>query len=158
MSTQRLTVSQLARLTGVGPDSIRHYERIGLVPKAQRSRAGYRVWTAGEVQYLKWVASAKRAGFTLHELAQIFRMYRAGSAPCRTVQKLLVQKLADLDRKIDELTTLRAELGRVLVGWEERLQRASSGEFVPLFDDLHQVPITQSIVVLRRQSRKGEKS
>jgi len=60
MSPQKLTVSELARIAGVGPDSIRHYERIGLVPKAERSPAGYRLWTAREVQYLKWVASAKR--------------------------------------------------------------------------------------------------
>ena len=158
MRSQKLTVSQLARLAGVGPDSIRHYERIGLVPKAERSPAGYRIWTAREVQYLKWVAPAKRAGFTLQELTEIFRMYRAGSAPCRTVQKLLRQKLADLDRKVDELTALRTELGRVLVGWEGRLHRASPGDFVPLFDDLHQVPITQSIAILKRKSRKGEKS
>ncbi|MHB8412573.1 MAG: MerR family DNA-binding transcriptional regulator [Candidatus Acidiferrales bacterium] len=79
MSPQKLTVSQLARIAGVGPDSIRHYERIGLVPRAERSPAGYRLWTAQEVEYLKWVAPAKRAGFTLHELAKIFRMYYTGS-------------------------------------------------------------------------------
>ena len=158
MSSQKLTVSHLAHLAGVGPDSIRHYERIGLVPKAERSRAGYRMWTAREVQYLKWLTPAKRAGFTLHELAEIFRMYRAGSAPCRTVQSLLRQKLTDLDRKVDELSILRMELRRVLVQWEGRLRRASPGDLVPLFDDLQQVPITKSIAVLKRKSRKGEKS
>src|SRR5579863_1949967 len=100
MSPQKLTVSQLARIAGVGPDSIRHYERIGLVPRAKRSPAGYRLWTAGEVEYLKWVGPAKRAGFTLHELVKIFQMYYAGSPPCRTVRDLLQQKLADLDQEI----------------------------------------------------------
>ena len=158
MSSQRLTISQLARLVGVGPDSIRHYERIGLVPRAERSRAGYRIWNAGDVEYLRWVASAKRAGFTLHELVEVFRMYRAGNAPCRTVQKLLAQKLDDLDQKIDELSILRTELRRVLVRWEGRLHRASSDDFVPLFDDLHQVPPTRSKRALKRKSRKGEGS
>lgn len=157
MSHQKLTMSQLARIAGVGPDSIRHYERIGLVPKAERSPAGYRLWTAREVQYLKWVASAKRAGFTLHELAEIFRMYRAGSAPCRTVRDLLRQKLADLDREVDELSNLRAQLRRVSVRWKGRLRRASSGDFVPLFDDLHDVPVKQSTAVLKRTNRKGGK-
>ena len=46
---------------------------------------GYRLWTAREVQYLKWVASAKRAGFTLHELAEVFRMYRAGARACSKI-------------------------------------------------------------------------
>ena len=157
MSPQKYTVSQLARIAGVGPDSIRIYERIGIVPKAERSPAGYRLWTAREVQYLKWVAPAKRAGFTLHELAEIFRRYRAGSPPCRTVRDLLRQKLVDLDREIDELSTLRTELGRVFVRWKRRLRQAAPGEFVPLFDDLCDVPIRQSTVGLKRKGRKGEK-
>lgn len=131
MSLQKCTVSQLARLAGVGPDSIRQYERIGIVPRAERSPAGYRIWNAREIQYLKWVAPAKRAGFTLHELAEIFRMYRAGSSPCRTVRHLLQRKLADLDRQIHELSTLRTKLRRVLVQWNGRLRQAAPGEFVP---------------------------
>ncbi|MBI3352648.1 MAG: MerR family DNA-binding protein [Nitrospirae bacterium] len=157
MSSQKLTVSQLARIAGVGPDSIRHYERIGLVPRAERSPAGYRLWTAREVQYLKWVAPAKRAGFTLHELVEIFRMYREGSPPCRTVRDLLKQKLSDLDRQIDDLSTLRTKLRQVLLRWKGRLRRASSGAFVPLFDELYDVPITQSTAVLKRKNRKGGK-
>jgi len=151
LSRQKLTVSELARIAGVGPDSIRQYERIGLVPKAERSSAGYRLWAAREVQYLKWVAPAKRAGFTLHELAEIFRMYRAGRAPCRKVQDLLRQKLAYLDRNVDELSALRAQLRGVFVRWEGRLRRASSGEFVPLFDDLREVPFTQPTTALKKQ-------
>jgi DNA-binding transcriptional MerR regulator len=157
MSSQKLTVSQLARIAGVGPDSIRHYERIGLVPQGERSPAGYRYWTAREVQYLKWIASAKRAGFTLHELGEIFRMYRAGTAPCRRVRDLLQQKLVDLDREVDELSNLRAQLRRVFVRWKRRLRRASSGDFVPLFDDLHDVSVKQSTTALKRKNRKGGK-
>lgn len=157
MSPQKCTVSQLARIAGVGPDSIRIYERIGIVPRAERSPAGYRLWNAHEVQYLKWVAPAKRAGFTLHELAEIFRMYRAGSPPCRTVRALLQRKLTDLDREIDELSALRRKLRRVFVQWNGRLRQAAPGEFVPLFDDLHDVPKTQSKGALTRKGRKGGK-
>lgn len=155
MSPQKLTVSQLARIAGVGPDSIRQYERIGLVPKAERSSSGYRFWTARDVQYLKWLAPAKRAAFTLHELTEIFRMYRSGSAPCSTVQDILQQKLADLDREVDELCTLRTELRRVRVRWKGRLDQASPGDPVPLFDDLYDVPVTQSTAAVTRKSRNG---
>jgi len=157
MLSQKLTVSKLARIAGVGPDSIRIYERIGIVPRAERSPAGYRIWNAREVQYLKWVAPAKRAGFTLHELAEIFRRYRAGSPPCRAVQGLLQRKLADLNREIDELSTLRIKLRRVLARWKGRLRHAAPGEFVPLFDDLLDVPITQTRAALTRNSCKGGK-
>lgn len=155
MSPQKLTVSQLARIVGVGPDSIRYYERIGIVPKAERSPAGYRVWTPREVQYLKWVAPAKRAGFTLLELAEIFRRYRTGTPPCRTVQDLLRKKLIELDQKIDELSTIRSELRRVFVRWKRRLRQAATGEFVPLFEDLYDVPIRYSTVGLNRKRRKA---
>ena len=155
MPSQKLTVSQLARIVGVGPDSIRYYERIGIVPKAERSPAGYRLWTARDVQYLKWVPTAKRAGFTLHELAEIFRSYRAGSPPCRTVLDFLQQKLVDLDQEIDELSTLRTELRRVFVRWKGRLRQAAPGEFVHLFDDLHNVPIRQTTVGVKRKRRKA---
>jgi len=157
MSPQKYTVSQLARIAGVGPDSIRIYERIGIVPRAERSSAGYRLWNARDVQYLKWIAPAKHAGFTLHELAEIFRRYRTGSPPCRTVRDLLQRKLADLDRQIDELSTLRTKLRRVLARWKGRLRHAAPGEFVPLFDDLRDVPITQTRAALTRKSRKGGK-
>src|ERR1043166_9517638 len=157
MSALKLPVSQVARIAGVGPDSIRHYERIGIVPKAERSPAGYRLWTAQEVQYLKWAASAKRGGFTLHELAEIFRMYRAGSAPCRTARDLLQRKLVDLDREVDELSNLRDQLRRVFIRWRRRLRRASPGDFVPLFDDLHDMPVKQSTTALKRKNRKGGK-
>jgi DNA-binding transcriptional MerR regulator len=149
-------VGQLARIVGVGADSIRYYERIGVVPRAERSPAGYRLWPAREVQHLKWVAPAKRAGFTLHELADIFRSYRAGSPPCATVRDLLQQKLADLDREIDDLSTLRDGLKRVSVRWQRRLRRTAPGEFVPLFDDLCDVPVGRSTARLKRKGRKRE--
>jgi len=151
-----LMVSQLARIAGVGPDSIRHYERIGIVPRAKRSPTGYRMWNAHDVRYLKWIAPAKRAGFTLHELAEIFRMYRGGSPPCNTVRDLLQRKLGELDRQIHELLSLRNKLRPVLARWKGRLRQAAPGEFVPLFDDLHDVSITQTRTALTRKIRKGE--
>jgi acetolactate synthase-1/3 small subunit len=96
------------------------------------------------------VASAKRAGFTLHELTEIFRMYRAGSAPCRTVRDLLQQKLADLDREVNELLNLRTHLRRVFVRWKGRLRRASSGDFkVELIRLADQPDISRMTITLR---------
>lgn len=136
MPSQKLKVSQVARMTGLGPDSVRHYERIGILPKAERSPSGYRTWTAHDLRYLKWIGLAKRAGFSLRELTEIFGMYRAGKPPCNGVRDLLGQKLVDLDRQIEELSTLRNELRPVLARWNERLSQAVPGEFISLFDDL----------------------
>ena len=59
--------------------------------------------------------------------------------------------------RLTKLSNLRTQLRRVFVRWKGRLRRASSGDFVPLFDDLQDVPVTQSTAVLTRKSRKGRK-
>lgn len=158
MSPQKLKVSQLARIAGVGSDSIRHYERIGILPTAERSAGGYRMWNAHDVRYLKWIAAAKRAGFTLSELTEIFGMYRAGSPPCHAVRGVLQRKLGDMDQQIHELSTLRSKLRSVLARWNGRLSRAAPGEFVSLFDDLSNVPATSTTTApLRQRNSKRRK-
>lgn len=152
-----MKVSQLARIAGVSTDSIRHYERIGILPRAERSPAGYRIWNAHDVRYLEWIASAKRAGFTLHELTEILGMYRAGSPPCHAVRDLLQRKLVAIDRQIDELSTLRSKLRPVLARWNGRLSRAAPGEFVSLFDDLSNVSAISTRAPLRQKNRTRRK-
>ncbi len=139
MSQTQCTIGVLARLAGVSPDTIRHYERIGLVPREDKTPAGYRVWKQSEVQYLRWLPAAKRAGFTLRELADIFRDYRSGIAPCRAVRDLLRRKIVTLDAEIAELKLTRRQLATVLTRWNQRLRRANPKEFVLLLDDLDTV-------------------
>jgi len=139
MSPTQCTIGVLARLAGVSPDTIRHYERIGLVPREERTSAGYRVWKQSQVQYLRWLPAAKRAGFTLRELADIFRDYRSGVAPCRAVRGLLRRKIVNLDAEIAELKLTRRQLATVLTRWNQRLRRANANEFVPLLNDLDAV-------------------
>ncbi|MHB8526279.1 MAG: MerR family DNA-binding protein [Candidatus Acidiferrales bacterium] len=157
MSPQKLKVSQVARMAGVGSDSIRHYERLGILPKAERSASGYRLWNAHDVRYLKWIAPAKRAGFTLHELSEIFQMYRAGKPPCQGVRDLLQRKLVDLNHQIDELSTLRNKLRPVLARWNGRLSQAAPGEFVALFDDLSNGSHSSTRAPIRLKTHKRRK-
>lgn len=143
MPKKRCTVGVLARLAGVSPDSIRHYEKIGILPLAERTPSGYRVWDMQAVQYLKWLGLARGAGFTLRELAEIFRMYRTGVPPCRAVRDVLDQKLIRLSAQIEELSAIRNELKRALTEWNRKLHEAPPGKFVPLFDDLDLRPPLQ---------------
>src|SRR5205809_7209654 len=100
MSQTQCTIGVLARLARVCPDTIRHYERIGLVPRADKTPARYRVWKQSEVQYLRWLPAATRPGFTLRGLADIFRDCRSGIARCRAVPDLPRRKTVDLDAEI----------------------------------------------------------
>jgi DNA-binding transcriptional MerR regulator len=136
ITERKCTVGILARLAGVSSDSIRHYERIGILPRAERASSGYRLWDSKAVDYLKWIGPAKQAGFTLRELADIFQTYRSGSAPCRNVRDLLQQKLNDLDKEISDLSIKHRKLKNVLSRWDARLRQVKPGEFVPLLEDL----------------------
>lgn len=144
MSRSQCTIGVLARLADVSPDTIRHYERMGLVPPGERTPAGYRVWEQSHILYLRWLPAAKRAGFTLRELADIFRDYRSGVAPCAAVRDLLRRKILDLDTQIAELTLTRRQLASALTRWNRRLRRATPNEFVPLLDDLNAVATSRA--------------
>lgn len=154
MPQQRCTVGVLARLAGVSPDSIRHYERIGILPRAQRTPSGYRVWDMQAVQYLKWLGPARGAGFTLRELAEIFRMHRTGTPPCRAVRDILDQKLIRLSAQIEELSAIHSQLKRALTQWNRKLRHAPPGQFVPLFDDLDLRPPLQIGQAFKRTTKR----
>ena len=73
-SPKSLRPGSLAKETGVSPDTIRHYERIGVLPKAARTRAGYRIYPESAVERVRVVQRALRVGFTLAELAEVLKV------------------------------------------------------------------------------------
>src|ERR1700727_4038370 len=78
----------LAKSAGVSPDTIRHYEKIGVLPRASRTQSGYRVYPASALERVLVVQRALRIGFTLAELAEVLKARDAGGAPCQLVFKL----------------------------------------------------------------------
>ena len=77
-----LTIGKVAALAAVTPDTIRYYERLGLVPKPSRTPAGYRQYPGGVVNRLTLVRNAQRFGFSLREIAGFLRVREAGGTPC----------------------------------------------------------------------------
>jgi MerR family transcriptional regulator, copper efflux regulator len=118
----------LAKSAGVSPDTIRHYERIGVLPRASRTDSGYRVYPASALERVLVVRRALRIGFTLAELAEVLKARDAGGAPCRRVFQLAQDKLKGIEADIDALKCTRRYVKKVLCDWEQRIQRAGSGE------------------------------
>ena len=114
----------LAKATGVSPDTIRHYERIGVLPKAARTPAGYRVYPESAVERVRVVQSALRVGFTLAELAELLKTRDAGGMPCRRVYQMAQEKLRGVEADIRSLRRTEQYLKAILSDWEERLRRA----------------------------------
>lgn len=111
MST--LTIGKLAERSGVGIDTVRFYERQGLLPKARRTAGGYRAYSGEDVDRLRFIRRAKALGFTLDEIAELLRLNSA-SGSRGPVKRLAERRLADLERKIRELTALRDALTKLV--------------------------------------------
>jgi len=126
---------QLAKATGVSPDTIRHYERIGVLPRAPRTMSGYRVYSANAVNRVRIVQRALRIGFTLAELADIFKTRDAGGTPCRRVFELAQTKLVAIENDIAALNATRQQMVKILADWKTRIKK-SGGEKVHLLQSL----------------------
>ena len=117
----------LAKATGVSPDTIRHYEKIGVLPRASRTESGYRLYPESAVERVLVVQRGLRIGFTLAELSEVLKARDAGGAPCQRVYKLAKDKLKGIRGDIEALKRTERYLKQVLSDWEDRIQRASPG-------------------------------
>jgi MerR family transcriptional regulator, copper efflux regulator len=118
----------LAKSAGVSPDTIRYYERIGVLPRASRTGSGYRVYPASAVERVFVVQRALRIGFTLAELAEVLKARDAGGAPCRRVYQLAQEKLKGIEADIEALKLTRRYVQKVLADWEQRTRSARPGQ------------------------------
>ena len=125
---------ELARMCGVSPDTIRHYERVGVLPRAVRGANGYRIFPREAAARVMLIRRALAIGFSLAEVAKILRQRDGGAPPCRNVRALAGEKLADLDRRIAEMLAMREDLERLLAGWDARLAVTGDGEEARLLE------------------------
>jgi DNA-binding transcriptional MerR regulator len=136
MTTALLRIGEVADACGVSADTIRHYERKGVLPPADRDESGYRRYTENTIDRVRVVRRALAIGFTLDELSRIFRERASGRPPCRDVQALARRKLHELDERIAELLKLRAALAVTLETWDAQLDATAGGEMALLLDSL----------------------
>lgn len=126
----------MARLAGVSPDTLRHYERKGLLPAPRRSPNGYREYHSSLLDRVRMIRRALSVGFTIDELASIFRQRANGGAPCRRVRALAEEKLTEVEAQLMEIKTLRDDLRSMLRDWDSRLARSADGERAGLLESL----------------------
>jgi DNA-binding transcriptional MerR regulator len=131
-----LSSGQLARLCGISADTLRHYERVGVLPRAPRTRSGYRQYPAEAQVRVIAVRRALALGFSLAELAWIFRVRERGGAPCREVWRMAQGKLAEIERRLTEMSALRDDLRSLLAEWDQRLEATPEGMRAGLLERL----------------------
>ena len=127
----------VANACGVSTDTLRHYERIGLLPRAARSAAGYRRFPPHTIDRVRLIQRALTIGFSLRELASVLERRERGEPPCRRGRALVGERLASLESRLSELSELRDEMRGLLREWDARLARTPGGQRARLLDVLH---------------------
>jgi MerR family copper efflux transcriptional regulator len=102
-----MTIGEAASRSGVPPKTIRFYEEAGIIARAVRSENRYRTYSDADVQTLRFIHRARSLGFTLREVTNLLALYRDRRRASREVKKLALNHVADLDRKIAEMTAIR---------------------------------------------------
>ncbi len=105
-----MTIGELARRTGVNLETVRFYERIGLLPKPKRRPSGYRVYSEADIRRLEFVKAAKAVGFSLREIAELMELRVDPQNTCDQVRARAEEKIRQIDEKIQELTRIRHAL------------------------------------------------
>jgi DNA-binding transcriptional MerR regulator len=131
-----LTIGRVAALAEVSPDTIRYYERLGLLPKPLRTPAGYRLYAGAIVHRLDVIRSAQKFGFSLAEIAGFLRVRESGGKPCGEVRAAAGRMLRAVDQQIADLKATRTRMTRTLQAWDEKLTRTPANAPAHLLETL----------------------
>lgn len=147
---------ELSRRAGVSSDTLRHYERLGVLPKPPRTNGGYRDYPANSLDRVRLIQSALKVGFSLPELATILRMRDRGEVPCQRVRAIAEHKLEEVKHQINDLLGIRDQLERILKDWDARLARTGKGKPARLLESLpHDVIGTNPRRLTAKHLRRG---
>ncbi|NUN06895.1 MAG: Cu(I)-responsive transcriptional regulator [Bdellovibrio sp.] len=98
-----MNIGQAAKISGVNAKLIRHYESIGIIPKASRSEAGYRTYSEADVHILSFVKRSRNMGFSMKEIKKLVSLWRNKTRASSEVKTLALKHIEEMEKKIQEL-------------------------------------------------------
>lgn len=113
-NTGQHKISDAAEQTGASVDTLRYYEKIGLLPNIYRTAAGIRLYSDKDISRINFIKRAQRMNFSLEEVKDLLEMRTDPQRACTEVRQLTASKLRDIEARLEELTTLRNELQLLL--------------------------------------------
>ena len=109
----KLSIGKLARQANVNIETIRYYERRGLLPKPPRNESGHRQYTIDDVRRTDFIKRCQALGFSLVEITEILELRITPDSTCADMKSRVGEKLIEMDRKIEELVKIRDALNRL---------------------------------------------
>ena len=114
-TVEKLTISRLARLGGVNLETVRYYEREGLLPRPPRNRSGYRIFPNDAARRLRFIKRAQSLGFSLTEIRELLMLRVKPGAKRDQVRARAEAKIADIEQKIKTLTAMKQSLAQLTI-------------------------------------------
>ena len=109
-----MRIGELAKATGTKAETIRYYEREGILPYADRTDSNYRDYSKDHLATLTFVRRARELGFSMAQVRELLALSDRDDKPCQDVDRLARSQIDEVQRKIDDLTAMRDELSRML--------------------------------------------
>jgi len=132
----RMFIGQLARQTGVPIKTIRYYESFRLFPEAPRTASGYRLYGQEAAEILAFIRKAQNLGLALSQIRDILDLSRRGRCPCGHVERLLKERLKELEEKMRDWRHLRQRILQAIRKPVEPSQRVGGIALCPRIADL----------------------
>lgn len=129
----QLRIGEVADKCGVNKETIRYYERIGLIPETNRTEGGYRMYSLQTVDRLNFIKRMQELGFTLNEIDKLLGVVDCDETKCRDMYDFTVLKLEDIKRKIEDLKRIE----KMLIDLKERC---------PKNKDIYECPIIEILM------------
>jgi DNA-binding transcriptional MerR regulator len=134
MSERPLLIGQLAKLAGVKSDTIRFYERSGLLRNPSRTTSGYRTYDNAALNQVRFIRKAQLLGFSLDEIKRILSSRGRGKETCRCVIAMAEATLAETETKLKELRQFKDKLTTNLTRWKRTRRGPIAAEFCALIE------------------------
>jgi len=128
-----MKIGELSKMAGVPIDTVRYYEKRGLIPQPVRSASGYRQYLSSDMTRLKFIVQAKELGFTLDEIGQLLALRRGGRA-CIEVRSVAESKAQEIGMKIQKLSRMR----QTLLELAEQCEKSSDNDPCPILNSLEE--------------------
>jgi DNA-binding transcriptional MerR regulator len=131
-----MKIGEVARRSGIGIETIRYYEREGLLLEPERRPSGYRQYDEPTVERLEYIRRAKALGFTLAEVRDLLELAFTAHAGCDHIRQRAEAKVADIEGKIRSLQQMKRSLGRII----RRCRVKNAAEDCPLVHNTKRKP------------------